>query len=258
MGCRLHNIIGQFENREFLVNADLSIEEENAIVHFFKKHSKNAICFDVGDIDDFPNGNPGFFDKKFPYPVTWIETNFKFEGNFNSVGLLCFEDYLDNGKVANIIIVLVRNEKTEGKWFLDGSMIRFKIDDENKIAYWPNSKEKINKFNSLLDFIKLFLTVLNCKNVEATENSPPDRLQKKRLKKGKLPIFSYWTLHLKLPKTKSSNLKNGGAHASPRLHLRRGHPREYKPGMFTWVAECVVGNKEKGLIMKDYDVKVSE
>jgi hypothetical protein len=47
----------------------------------------------------------------------------------------------------------------------------------------------------------------------------------------------------------------GGAHASPRLHLRRGHARQFAPGKWTWVRDCAVGNKVAGVISKDYALK---
>ncbi len=47
----------------------------------------------------------------------------------------------------------------------------------------------------------------------------------------------------------------GGTHASPRLHLRRGHPRQYAPGKYCWVQPCVVGNKAAGMVHKDYAIK---
>jgi len=45
-----------------------------------------------------------------------------------------------------------------------------------------------------------------------------------------------------------------GTHASPALHLRRGHARQYSPGLYTWVQPCIVGNKKDGLVHKDYAV----
>lgn len=44
----------------------------------------------------------------------------------------------------------------------------------------------------------------------------------------------------------------GGTHASPRLHLRRGHARQYAEGKYCWVQPHVVGNKKLGMVHKDY------
>ena len=95
-----------------------------------------------------------------------------------------------------------------------------------------------------------FLSVLNCSNVEVTEVAEPKFLNKKRLKKGKVPIYSYKTLVLKTRKQRL--LTNGhGTHESPRIHLRRGHIKRRKTGNFWW-EPCVVGDRARGIVVKDY------
>lgn len=99
-------------------------------------------------------------------------------------------------------------------------------------------------------FVRTYLTAMRCNNVQRTEIHPDEKLQKARAKRGKKPLFSYWTLELKQERTEGDPL--GGTHASPRLHLRRGHPRQFAPGQWTWVQPCVVGNKAAGMVHKDY------
>lgn len=99
-------------------------------------------------------------------------------------------------------------------------------------------------------------TALECNNV-TTERvcSFPAKIRRKAERKGnKKPIFEYHVLTIKPGRT-TTNSDYGGHHASPRVHLRRGHRREYKPGKFTWVQPCVVGSKGKGLIHKDYRIE---
>lgn len=95
-----------------------------------------------------------------------------------------------------------------------------------------------------------FLAVLNCSNVEVSEVAEPTALNKKRLKKGKVPIYSYKTLVLKTRQQRLTG--NGhGTHESPRIHLRRGHIKRRKTGNFWW-EPCVVGDRARGIVMKDY------
>lgn len=49
-------------------------------------------------------------------------------------------------------------------------------------------------------------------------------------------------------------IPKGGTHASPRWHMRRGHWRNYKSGKRVWVEQMEVGDKSKGVIVKDYVV----
>ena len=101
-----------------------------------------------------------------------------------------------------------------------------------------------------LDFVARFLAVLNCSNVEVSEIEGPEKLNKKRRKKGNVPIYSYKTLVLK---TRNQRLAAGnGTHDSPRVHLRRGHIKRRKTGDFWW-QPCVVGDRKKGVVMKEYN-----
>lgn len=100
------------------------------------------------------------------------------------------------------------------------------------------------------------LSVMNCSNVKCIENPPPKFLNKKRAKAGKVPMFSYWTLHISTNDQRQA--KNGDAAQSgrngPRLHLRRGHIRRLHSGATTWVQSCMVGEQSRGVVAKDYRV----
>lgn len=77
---------------------------------------------------------------------------------------------------------------------------------------------------------------------------------KKRIAKGKAPIYEWHTVVIEPPKPKVE--PKGGTHASPRLHDRRGHWRTCKDGVRkVWVRACKVGNAAKGTVFKDYKWK---
>jgi len=97
--------------------------------------------------------------------------------------------------------------------------------------------------------------VLNCSNVNDNEIiTPPKFLNKKRKKKGKVPFFEYRILTVKQSDNNDKKPPIGGTHASPRVHLRRGHIRHLPSGSTTFVQPCVVGDKKRGVIHKDYRV----
>ena len=77
----------------------------------------------------------------------------------------------------------------------------------------------------------------------------------RRAAKGKQPLIYDWhTVAIEPPKQKSPH--QGGTHASPRLHERRGHWRITRSGKRVWVRDCMVGNAALGTVFKDY--KLSE
>lgn len=96
------------------------------------------------------------------------------------------------------------------------------------------------------------MAALACRNVSASEHKPPAGLNKKRIQAGKQPFFSYRVLNI-TNDAKTDTSRVHGAHASPRVHLRRGHIRRL-PDRSIWVNASVVGNKSLGMVRKDYAV----
>lgn len=101
-----------------------------------------------------------------------------------------------------------------------------------------------------------FICALSCSNT-AIEDHPdkPSKLKNAiRKQKGKLPLFTHKVLTINTHKSSTQGISGGnGSHASPRVHLRRGHIRRL-PNKNIWVNACVVGDKSKGVIHKDYVV----
>jgi hypothetical protein len=107
-----------------------------------------------------------------------------------------------------------------------------------------------------------FLSFLSCKNIKSTLYNPPEKIQKKRLKNNKLPLFSYRTLVLDTSKN-DQNIIEPQELWTNRVHLCRGHVSRYGPkygnkklfgkyeGLY-WIPPHVRGNKSKGVIHKDY------
>lgn len=81
-------------------------------------------------------------------------------------------------------------------------------------------------------------------------------VNKKRIAKGKAPIYEWHTVVIEPPKPKVE--PKGGTHASPRLHDRRGHYRKLRNGKLAWVKACKVGNAAKGTVFKDYTWKSND
>ena len=100
------------------------------------------------------------------------------------------------------------------------------------------------------------IEVFSCSNVVTVEHKPPKLINDKRKKKGKTLFFSYRTLHV-TGETAAKDVTGKGSHASPRLHLRRGHIRRLPDGRRVWVTSCLVGDKSKGFAAHDYKVRMT-
>lgn len=97
------------------------------------------------------------------------------------------------------------------------------------------------------------MAALKCKNVSSVEIKPSIEANQLRRARGKQPFYSYHMLEIGGQATQQTPAA-GGTHSSPRIHLRRGHIRQHPTAGSVWVNACVVGNKELGMVAKDYRV----
>lgn len=97
---------------------------------------------------------------------------------------------------------------------------------------------------------------LSCTNVSIATHQKASTTNERRIKKGKLPIYETKVLVIDTPQNRAqANPPQGGTHASPRQHLRRGHIRRLPTGRNVWVNSCVVGSGSTGRIDKVYAVR---
>lgn len=122
-----------------------------------------------------------------------------------------------------------------------------------EIVTWEQLDQEEKKVCQTIKTIAQVVEIFSCCNVTTIEHQPPKFINNKRIKKGKVPFFSYRTLHI-TGETSEKSEPTGGTHASPRLHLRRGHIRKLPDGRRTWVRSTLVGDKTKGFVSKDYAI----
>jgi len=223
---------------------------------------QSAVQFDVGDLRGFPKMKPGSFNEaNMPYPITLIQMQISNDSHVlalhisesvknHAVGWLRLDE--SKGDIMIWVVVKKGHKPSCGdicfyKQVGDGSFIyrlgNGQVDEQD-------SGQLDEQCRSVLDFSLQSMFVLSCSNVETVDNAPSKMLNKMRAKQGKPLINSHKTLVIKSENT-ASNTNNGGTHASPRVHLRRGHIRRL-PTKNVWVQPCVVGDKSKGIVTKDY------
>ena len=217
--------------------------------------ARSAVCFYAGDVEGVPDLKIIPSMLRMPYPVTWLEC----KNRDGILGMLACE--VGDG----ILNVAVFNKRLGIAWQLV-CIVEVFTDDTGDIrcrglAMVSGSDEEndssLNYAAHAVNLMARFVMALNCSNTRRVEHPAPKFMNKKRVAKGKQPLFSFWTLHLPVPP--GNGVKQlGGTHSSPRVHLRRGHIREYAEGKYTWVQSCVVGNKQAGIVIKDYEVQCCE
>lgn len=76
--------------------------------------------------------------------------------------------------------------------------------------------------------------------------------RRKKMQKRGVGGFTYHVLEL--PSGCVAPASQGGTHASPRFHIRRAHIRKLPSGALTFVRQCFVGDKSRGVVSKDYSM----
>lgn len=105
---------------------------------------------------------------------------------------------------------------------------------------------------NLGDPVWTVLAMLATDGVEVQTIEPPHRLNRQRAAKGKRPIPGrrcilsgpYVTAIQNRLKGRAKGDAGTGHHASPVMHIRRGHPRTLTSGRRVWVRDTIVNAKE--------------
>jgi len=268
---RAHELITSLKNGDLIVDYE-SLPTPRIFQRKTIESIAAAVKFDAGDPLNIPqtSGRPSF-DVHAPYPLTYVETTNidsyqSMEGLLPAgfvVAALCRDEietlemtfFVKNPEkkkwiFPNVTYVTPHNNNNENDWEKRGDYFLPKIDEEIK-----------NAFSEIAVVFLYFFAALMCSNVHTVDNPPPKALNKSRRKKGKVPLFSYKTLHLTLPTshTKTEQTESSSGRAAPRVHLRRGHirilNRNTEKQQMVWVQPCVVGDKSRGVLLKDYKVK---
>lgn len=119
---------------------------------------------------------------------------------------------------------------------------------------WQTTMEMMSA--DLMDEVNAYLDMciaLACTNVSTVRCRQPEKLNRARIKSGKVPLKDFHMLNLAGETPLGAGAGTGVA--SRRSHLRRGHVRRLGPERVTWVNSCIVTGGKAGFADKRYAVK---
>ena len=231
-----------------------------------------ALCWEAGPeyellpglnsiLNAFPEGGV------FIVPIYWGPEHRRWTvalgGTFlpyeNSVQDLKLEESLPASRIAHAAAIEAGLAKPKAKQFrAEPFYLLPEFYEKTLVAYGGNREKAYAQI--MLDsrdetmMLVQACSVINCANVTTAEVGPPAALNKKRQEKGKQPFFSYKVLQLSDERREAGKGGDGGNHASPRMHLRRGHLRRLESKV-VWVRPAMVNaGANAGVVLKDYAV----
>jgi len=127
--------------------------------------------------------------------------------------------------------------------------------------HYPESERSTRAARDVADEVFAMIHLLTALAIDKGKHTllpAPVKLNKKRAKKGRIPMYEYKILDivadvLQAPQS-ASKPHQGGTHASPRMHKRRGHVRRLRSGRTTWVRNAIIGKPGHGSVEKEYSV----
>jgi hypothetical protein len=214
-----------------------------------------AIKFDLGDefsnMPEFELQDEKIAVPKLPYDKVYFEA-ISFDGK--RYGAL-FESHEEYGVCGQMLAEAIAENNTSKRGLFPSGLMFTQDGDKLRIHVDHDGFEDINIGAIMaLDLMVKAISVLNCSNIKVIESPEKKLINNKRKQKGKLPIFTFKTLHIEAGDRAEIKLWKLGTHASPRVHLRRGHIRKLPSGKEVWVQHCTVGDKSKGIVHKDYSL----
>lgn len=195
---------------------------------------------------------------KLPYESTALEylQTHDVDGNEVNIKTIVF---LGESKSGGIYLsIATKDVSSAGKWSINDAALFVESDLTFQAKSVSGRMGEVDDRESMIllhaaNAVLSFLAALQCSNVIQVNQPAPKFINKTREKKNKPPFFSYKVLTIDT-KTKIEDKKSGGGTGNTkRVHLRRGHIRRLADKT-VWVNPCVVGDKSKGMVTKDYKV----
>lgn len=292
---KMYNSIFDFagrvtKNQLFSNSEDWFNDSGHGIFQALRSKMQNCVRFKLDDIDGMyglmgKNLSSHFlYDGKLsvtnniPYPSMWLEYTIWNQWRFNMIEFVDDKDsdffrmyntlgYSDNkgkswGILPGIVLVTVDNLPPYRTGIdvvdVNGTPL------DNLGASVERLDEMVHDVNTELGISNIFLKILQCKNIGVVDVAPSKSQQKRQRRKKKKPFLSHKVLVINPSEKRKGGINKPHQGGSNRVHICRGHFKSYTEdnplfGKYVgdyWWQPSVRGNKGKGKVVKDYEVRV--
>lgn len=133
------------------------------------------------------------------------------------------------------------------------------IIDDGQVRYGPvDENQTMDKTEAemILGFVSAWYESLSRRPEAYIPTVAQTFTNRRKIAQGKVPAYDWRTVVIG-PTTPRKD-PQGGTHASPRQHDRRGHLRRLRNGKNVWVKPCKVGDPSKGIVFHDYRLQTQQ
>lgn len=156
--------------------------------------------------------------------------------------------------------IYVHHDKSFASWFpfsIHVDMSTGNVTDVFEDDWTPTeADDPVNKaIHFSFSLIVKLVAMLNCKNLffDQQIERVAESVNRKRVRKGKRPLFEHRTLNIDFGKQGTSVMRNVASPGVMRAHLVRGHFKQRKTGLFWW-SPFARGNATHGIVDKEYSL----
>lgn len=128
---------------------------------------------------------------------------------------------------------------------IDNGLVRYGPVDENE-------KIEEREAQMILGFLSAWMKSMSRRSEAYIPSVAQTFTNRRKIAQGKPPTYDWRTVVIE-PAVPRQEYQ-GGTHASPRQHDRRGHLRRLRSGKNVWVRAHKVGDPSKGYVFHDYKI----
>jgi hypothetical protein len=195
-----------------------------------------------------------------PYPNTLLCYHV-----YGLKGASLYCEYPDKKSNVAMIVDLMCDPDIKGRWIVLPACIAVK-EDGSCLNYCFSFREDEHDLSHCGSRLVALSLLLSCKNISQTVIDPSPKINKKKEKNGKIPLYSYRVLMVGMEgqsATTPDSPTGGTAESHNRLHFQRGHFKQYSEtrplfgklsGLYWWQPH-IRGQNKNGFVDKEYRIK---
>lgn len=266
---RLHTALEHIRKGHFRSMEQWGRDEPAQMARYIQSRAQETVEFTFSFLDTDKSGDTleafiGFSNELWnagiapvPHDFFWVSWSQLILDTTVQMAAFCERVYSDrdNSLIALSVRVMFENQRGDGFAFINQTGQKVIGDHKHVLISHADNDSSALLVENGFGVVNALLGALATPQAIRRDEPAPERLNKQRIRKGKLPIGPVIVIDVRASKQAASERKNEGGW-SVRPHWRRGHIRHLPDGRLIPIPPCCV-NMETGVPIKpEYVVKI--